>query len=124
LIWIFAGAALLMAIIGLYGLLSYHVNSSVKDIAIRVALGASRSGVVTLVIRQAMIVLGIGIIAGLIVWRETTSLLQSYLYGVKPHDPLTVISVTAILFLSGLLASYIPARRASAVDPMKHLRRQ
>jgi predicted permease len=124
LIWIFAGAALLMAIIGLYGLLSYHVNSSVKDTAVRMALGASRSGVVMLVIRRAMIVLGIGIIAGLIVWQETTSLLQSYLYGVKPHDLLTVISVTAILFLSGLLASYLPARRASTVDPMKHLRRQ
>jgi predicted permease len=123
LIWIFAGVALLMAVIGLYGSLSYHVNRSVKDIAIRLALGASRSGVVMLVIRHAMLVLGIGIVVGLLVWEQTASLLQSYIYGVKQHDLLTIISVTAILFLSGLLASYIPARRALSVDPVKHLRR-
>jgi ABC-type antimicrobial peptide transport system permease subunit len=123
LIWVFAGAALLMAVIGLYGSLSYHVNRSVRDIAVRLALGASRSGVVMLVIRHAMLVLGIGIGAGLIIWEQTASLLQRYLYGVKQHDSLTILSVTAILFLSGLLASYIPARRASTVDPMKHLRR-
>jgi predicted permease len=124
LIWVFAVAALLMAVIGLYGLLSYHVNTSVKDIAIRLALGASRSDVVMQVIRQAMLVLGIGIVIGLIVWQQTASLLQSYLYGVKQHDLLTIISVTSALFISGLLASYLPARRASTVDPIKHLRRQ
>jgi predicted permease len=123
LIWIFAGAALLMAVIGLYGSLSYHVNSSIRDIAIRLALGASRSGVVMLVIRHAMLVLGIGLGAGLIIWEQTASLLQSYLYGVRRHDLLTILSVTAVLSLSGLLASYIPARRASSVDPVKHLRR-
>jgi predicted permease len=122
LIWVFAGAALLMSVIGLYGLLSYHVNSSVRDIAVRLALGASRSGVVMLVIRHAMLVLGIGIVIGLIIWEQTASLLQSYLYGVKQHDLLTIISVIVILSLSGLLASYIPARRASSVDPVKHLR--
>jgi len=123
LIWIFAGAGLLMAVIGLYGSLSYHVNRSVSDIAIRLALGASRSRIVMLVIRHAMLALGIGIGAGLIIWEQTASLLQSYLYGVKRHDPLTILTVTAILFLSGLLASYIPARRASTVDPAQHLRR-
>jgi predicted permease len=123
LIWIFAGAALLMAVIGLYGSLSYHVNKSVRDIAIRLALGASRSGVVMQVIRRAMLVLGIGIAAGLIIWEQTASLLQSYLYGVKRHDLPTTLSVTAVLFLSGLFASYMPARRASRVDPAQHLRR-
>jgi predicted permease len=123
LIWVFAGAALLMAVIGLYGSLSYHVNKSVRDIAIRLALGASRRGVVMPVIRHAALVLGIGSGAGLIIWEQSASLLQRYLYGVKQHDPLTILSVTAILFLSGLLASYIPARRASTVDPVKHLRR-
>jgi len=123
LIWAFAGAALLMAVIGLYGSLSYHVNKSVRDIAIRLALGASRWGVVTPVIRHATLVLGIGLGAGLIIWEQTASLLQRYLYGVKQHDPLTILSVTAILFLSGFIASYIPARRASTVDPVKHLRR-
>jgi predicted permease len=123
LIWIFAVAALLMAVIGLYGLLSYQVSRSVEEIAIRLTLGASRSGVVMLVMRRAILVLGIGVVTGLVIWDQTASLLQGYLYGVEQHDLLTILSVTAILFLSGLLAGYIPARRASTVDPAKHLRR-
>ncbi len=122
LVWVFAGAALMIVIIGLYGLLSYNVKQSSRDIAIRMSLGANRYTVMTMIMRRALVILGIGVVLGYIVWGQTVNIIQGYLYGVKPHDLLTYLSIAAVLVASGLLSSYIPARRASLVDPMKALR--
>jgi len=124
LIGIFAACALLIAMIGLYGLLAYTVSRSTRDIAIRLALGATRSNVITRVIRQSALVLGIGIAIGFMAWVQTARLLQSYLYGVGAHDALTIFTVAAVLAACGLLASYVPARRASLVDPITLLRHE
>ncbi|MGH9897507.1 MAG: FtsX-like permease family protein, partial [Pyrinomonadaceae bacterium] len=124
LVGIFAASALLIAIIGLYGLLSYNVTRSTRDIAVRLALGATRSNVIMLVIRHAVFVLGVGVLLGFAVWSQTVRLLRSYLYGVGTHDISTLIAIPAVLIACGLLASYIPARRASLVDPMTSLRNE
>jgi predicted permease len=124
LLWLFAGAALLIALVGLYGMLAYNVSTSRRDIAVRMALGASRSEVSRMVLRHAVVILGVGVVAGVVAWLQTASLIRSYLYGVGSHDPATVFAVAASLLTCGLLASYIPARRASRVNPMASLREE
>jgi ABC-type antimicrobial peptide transport system permease subunit len=119
---IFGACGLLIAIIGLYGLLAYNVSRSRRDIAVRLALGATRSSVIGLVVRHAMLVLGIGLIIGFAVWNQTATLLRSYLYGIGWHDALTLTSVGLTFLLFALIASYVPARQASLVDPMNSLR--
>lgn len=121
-IWMFAGVALLIALIGLYGTLSYNVSALTKDIAVRLALGAPRRRVLGMIIRHALIVVGLGVGLGLFVWHRTVDLLKHYLHGVGTHDPLTIIGVVAMLAACGLLAAYLPARRASLVNPTKTLR--
>ena len=123
-IWMFAAVALLIALIGLYGLLSYNVSTLTKEIAVRLALGAPRRRVLGMIIRHALIVVGIGVGVGLFVWHRTVDLLKHYLYGVGTHDPLTIVAIIAMLAACGLLAAYIPARRASLVDPTKTLRHE
>ena len=123
-IWMFAGVALLIALIGLYGLLSYNVSSLTREIAVRLALGAPRSRVLGMIIRHALVVVGLGVVVGLFVWHGTVDLLKHYLHGVGTHDPLTIVAVIAMLAGCGLLAGYLPARRASLVDPTKTLRHQ
>jgi predicted permease len=122
LLWIFAGTALLISIAGIYGSLAYHVSQRTRDIGLRMAFGASRSEVVTMVLRQstAMVCAGIavGIIAALIVGRA----LSSFLFGVGAHDLFTIATVSLLLGLFALVASYVPARRASRIDPIKALR--
>jgi predicted permease len=123
-VWLFAGSALLISIIGLYGLLAYNVSMSVRDIAVRLALGATRSKVLTMVLKHALLVLGVGIAIGFVIWQQTAHLLRSYLYGVGTHDLPTILAVASILLACGLVASYIPARRASLVSPIKSLRHE
>lgn len=124
LLWLFAGTALLIALVGLYGMLAYNVSMSRRDIAVRMALGATRSKVLSMVLRHASIVLGVGIVAGVVAWLQTASVVRSYLYGVGTHDLMTVFAVAAALLTCGLLASYIPARRAARVNPMGPLREE
>jgi predicted permease len=124
LLWLFAGAALLIAIVGLYGMLAYNVSMSRRDIAVRMALGATRSKVLSMVLRHAAVVLGAGVVAGVVAWLQTASVIRSYLYGVGTHDLATVCAVAASLLACGLTASYIPARRASRVNPMGSLRQE
>jgi putative ABC transport system permease protein len=123
-IWMFAGVALLIALIGLYGSLSYNVSALTREIAVRLALGAPRRRVLAMIIRHALIVVGLGVGLGLFVWHRTVDLLKHYLYGVGTHDALTIFGVIAMLTACGLLAAYLPARRASLVNPTKTLRHE
>jgi ABC-type antimicrobial peptide transport system permease subunit len=118
----FAATALLLAGVGIYGVMSYAVTRRVREIGIRSALGASRQEIVGLVLRQGMRVAGIGMAAGLVAAVALTRLMSALLYGVSPADPLTLVAVTVLLGAIALLACYIPARRATAVDPLIALR--
>jgi putative ABC transport system permease protein len=119
---IFASIALLMAAMGIYGVMSYTVAQRTRELGIRMALGAGSANVVRLVLRQALWVVGIGIAIGVPAAAAVTRVLQSYLYGVGPRDPATFILIPAVLAVVALVASYVPARRATRVDPMIALR--
>jgi predicted permease len=122
LLWIFAGAALLISIAGIYGLLAYNVSQRTRDIGLRMALGATRFNVLRMILRQAVLLLGIGVVIGVVAAVAMGSMLRSFLYGVAPYDASTMVAVSLLLLACGLLASYIPARRASRIEPMKALR--
>jgi predicted permease len=119
---IFAVIAVLLAAIGIYGVLSYSVEQRTREIAIRAALGASRKNLMLLMLRGGMIMAGIGLALGFAGAFGLTRLLKSLLFGVGAHDPITMIGVGVILAGVSLLACYIPARRATRVDPMEALR--
>ena len=119
---VFAGIALFLALVGLHGLIAYSVSRRTREVGIRMALGAQRSDVVILVFRQAALLLGLGLAAGLLCTWVTTRAVQSFLYGVSAHDPITIGTVCALLAGFGLVAALIPARRAAAIDPMQALR--
>jgi putative ABC transport system permease protein len=118
----FAGLALLLAVVGIYSVMSYAVSRRTNEIGIRVALGASRSDVLLLIVRQALLLALIGSVIGVVGALSLSRLMVSQLYGVRPTDPLTFITVAALLMIVSLAASYIPARRAMRVDPMIALR--
>ncbi len=122
LLTIFAGIALLLAAIGLYGLMSYSVEQRKQEIGIRLALGAEHRDVSSMIVRQGMLLAGSGVVIGLAAAFGLTRLIQSLLYGVKPWDPVTFGGVAVVLSAVALLASYIPARRAMRVDPVIALR--
>jgi len=114
--------ALGLACIGLYGLLSYEVTRRTREIGIRSAMGAQQRDVLRLVVGQGIALALAGAIAGLAGALGLTRYLQSLLYGVRPTDPATFVSVAFLLTLVSLAACYIPARRATKVDPMTALR--
>ncbi|MBV8845923.1 MAG: ABC transporter permease [Bryobacterales bacterium] len=119
---IFAGVALVLAAIGIYGLMSYSVQQRTQEIGIRMALGAARSNMLNLVLRQGMMLAGIGLVLGLALAFGAARVLGSLLFGVKASDPRTFGAVAAILAMVALVAVYIPARRATAIDPAISLR--
>ena len=119
---IFAGTALLLAAVGIYGVMSYAVTRRTHELGIRAALGASRREIVGLVVRQGMRLAAIGMAAGLVAALALTRFMAGLLYGVRPADPATLAAVTLLLGGIALLACYIPARRAAAVDAVVALR--
>jgi ABC-type antimicrobial peptide transport system permease subunit len=119
---IFAGSALLLAAIGIYGLMSYSVQQQTQEIGVRIALGADRPAMFRLVLKQGMPPALIGVAAGLVAAFGLTRLLESLLYEVKPTDPLSFFAVAATLLLVAALAILIPARRAMSIDPVTALR--
>jgi putative ABC transport system permease protein len=122
LLGIFASMALLMAVIGLYGVISYSVMQRTQEIGIRMALGAQRSEVLGLVIGQGMQLAGIGAGIGLAASLAFSRVLKSQLFQVSAFDPLTFTATALVLIGAALLACYLPARRATRVDPMDALR--
>jgi putative ABC transport system permease protein len=119
---IFAGVALLLAAIGIYGLMAYSVQLRTQEIGIRMALGAGPHEVRTMVVKQGMRLALIGVFLGVAAALALTRLMASLLYAVKPWDPAAIVSVAVLLSAVALLATYFPARRASRVDPMIALR--
>ena len=119
---IFGGAALLLCVSGIYGLLAFLVSQRTRELGVRVALGAQRSQVISLVMKQAVWMLLAGTAAGVLLAYLSSRVLQTLLYGVRPHDPWTLGAVTVVLLSGGLTAAYFPARRAARVDPMQALR--
>ncbi|HET9743715.1 MAG TPA: ABC transporter permease [Terriglobales bacterium] len=118
----FAGLALLLGIIGLYGVIAYSVSRRTREIGVRMALGAQRKSVYRLVLREAGLLTILGIGVGLLCSLLTARLLGSMLFGVRPWDVTTLLGVSAVLAAAALLASFLPARRAASVDPVEALR--
>lgn len=118
----FAALALLLASIGLYGVMSYTVAGRTREMGLRMALGAQRLDVLRLVLREAMLLVALGLILGIPLSLLSTRLLHSYLFGLKGTDPLTLLAVVFLLGIVAAFAGFIPARRAAAVDPMVALR--
>ena len=118
----FAGVGLVLACIGLYGLMSYTVAARTRELGVRMALGAQPQDVLWLVLRESLLLICAGIVVGVPAALASGALLSGMLYGLRPADPLSLAAVVAILGAVGTLASYIPARRAARVDPIVALR--
>jgi putative ABC transport system permease protein len=119
---VFAGVAMVLAAIGIYGVITYSVTQRTREIGIRMALGAQKTQMLAMVLRQSMTQVVLGIVIGFIVALVSTRVMKSLLYGVGANDISIYTVVILLLSLAALLASYIPARRAMKVDPMVALR--
>jgi ABC-type antimicrobial peptide transport system permease subunit len=116
------GLALLLATIGIYGVTAWSVVQRTREIGIRMALGAQHRDVLSLVLRHGMKLVLLGMVVGLPLALAVTQLMKSFLFGLPPIDPITFTVVPALLTSVGLIACYIPARRATKVDPLVALR--
>lgn len=117
-----AGMALLLGLVGIYGVISYSVSQRTREIGIRLALGSPLRDVTRLFVRQGFVMCGVGVICGAVAALALTSLMRSLLFEVSPADPLTYVAASAGLMAAALLGSYLPARRAIKVDPVEALR--
>jgi ABC-type antimicrobial peptide transport system permease subunit len=119
---LFAGLALLLACIGLYGVMSYTVAGRTREIGMRMALGAERGDVVEMVLGEAMMLVAIGLAVGIPIALATSRALASLLFGLNSTDPIALAAVVVLLAIVGGAAGLVPARRAAKVDPMVALR--
>jgi ABC-type antimicrobial peptide transport system permease subunit len=122
LLTIFGALALMLAAIGLYGVGSYAVSQRTREIGVRMALGARPSSVLSLVLGNGMLLVGIGLAVGLVVSFFVAGAMAALIVGVNPHDPLTFAATPVLLAIIALVASYVPARRATRIDPLLALR--
>ena len=120
----FAAIGLLLASIGVYGVLAYYVSQRRREIGVRAALGATRRQLASMVVRQSMLPLAAGVILGVAGSLASGRLLQQFLFEVRPGDPQVIATIVALLIGVGLLASWLPARRAAAIDPLVALREE
>jgi putative ABC transport system permease protein len=118
----FSVLALLLAAVGTYGVIAFGVSERTREIGVRIALGAETSGVLAMVLREGIVLMGVALpVAMLGIWFASRGI-RGLLYGVSPVDPPTVIAAVGTLFVATLLACYIPARRAASVDPLIAIR--
>ena len=122
LLTVFAAVGLLLAVIGVYGVVSYSVGLRTREIGVRMALGATTGAVRRLVVAQGTKVVLVGVVVGVAVALASTRFLRAMLYDVKPVDPVVFVAMSITMVAVGMLASYMPARRASRVDPTEALR--
>jgi ABC-type antimicrobial peptide transport system permease subunit len=119
---VFAFLAVTLAAVGLYGVLAFMVTWRTREIGVRLALGAGARSVEWLVLREVLVLAGLGLLLGLPAAAALASVMESLLFGVTPYDPLIFTGATLVLLAAALMAGYWPARRASRVDPMTALR--
>lgn len=122
LVGVFALAALLLAMVGVFGVLAYSVAQRTQEIGVRIALGATPGGILKMVLGQGLLTVAFGLLVGLAGSLLLTRTMRSMLFEISPNDPLTIVGIALLLLLIAMLASYIPARRATRVDPMVALR--
>jgi ABC-type antimicrobial peptide transport system permease subunit len=122
LLTVFAAIALFLALVGLYGLMAYSVSRRTRELGIRMALGAQRTDVMLLILKKAALLLAVGLVAGLACSWIATRAIKAFLFSVGEHDPATIFLVCILLAVCGLVAAWVPARRAASVDPMQALR--
>jgi ABC-type antimicrobial peptide transport system permease subunit len=117
-----AGMALLLGVVGIYGVVSYTVSQRTREIGIRMALGAPQQSVRQMFLRQGLLLTAIGVVCGLAAAAGLTRLMKTLLFEVSPLDPVTYCAVSLVLAAAALLASYVPARRATTIEPVEALR--
>jgi putative ABC transport system permease protein len=121
---VFAGLAVCLAMAGVYGVMAYAVAQRSKEIGLRIALGASTSSVLRLILGQGLALAGLGLGMGLVAAVAGTRLLKSTLFGVQPNDPVVYLAVAVLLGIVALVASFVPARRAARIDPLIAIRQE
>jgi putative ABC transport system permease protein len=121
-LWIFAALALVLSAVGIFGVMSYTVSRRTREMAIRMALGASRREVQGMVLREGLRVTAIGVAIGAAAALVLSRVMAGYVYGIKSTDPVTLVGASLLLMLVSLLASYVPGQRATRVNPMTALR--
>jgi ABC-type antimicrobial peptide transport system permease subunit len=122
LVGVFAGLSLLVALVGVYGLFAYTVTSRTREIGVRIALGAGRSQVVWMLMRDALLLAGLGVVVGALGVISARPLIQTQLFEIAPTDVPTMVLVSAVVVVTALLACYVPSRKAALVDPARALR--
>jgi predicted permease len=119
---LFAGIAVVLAVLGIYGVVSYSVTQRSQEMGVRMALGAQQTDVVHMVLREGLMLAGVGAVVGVLGALAGTTVIRGWLYGIERNDPTTIVAAAAVLIVVALFASYLPALRAARVDPIRAMR--